>query len=185
MIQSMKPTLVIVGLGNPGSQYEKTRHNAGWMALDWLHGKIQAGEWQAKQKFLATIAEGEIDGKSVLLVKPTTYMNDSGNCVRKIIDFYDLDPRTNLLVLTDDIDIPLGAHRYRKEGGPGTHNGLKSLVQIFGEEFPRFRIGIGPKSEQMDLAAWVLSRMSAEEMQAMQPSIEAVEEPIMKLVQAE
>lgn len=170
----MKPSLVIVGLGNPGKEYERTRHNAGWMALDLLHHKIGGGEWSLKQKFLAHVAEGEIDGKSVLLVKPTTYMNDSGNCIRKIIDFYDLDPSRDLLVITDDIDLPLGTHRFRKEGGPGTHNGLKSIVQIFGEEFPRHRIGIGPKDEKMDLSAWVLSRMSEEELEKMTSGMEAV-----------
>jgi len=177
----MKPSLVIVGLGNPGKEYEKTRHNAGWMALDLLHEKIGAGAWLPKQKFLATIAEGEIDGKAVLLAKPTTYMNDSGNCIRKIIDFYNLDPSKDLLVITDDIDLPLGTHRFRTEGGPGTHNGLKSIVQIFGEAFPRHRIGIGPKDESMDLSAWVLSRMSAEEMEKMRPGMEAVQESVQSL----
>ncbi|MEQ1849112.1 MAG: aminoacyl-tRNA hydrolase [Candidatus Peribacteraceae bacterium] len=174
----MKPELVIVGLGNPGKQYERTRHNAGWMALDWLHKEIKAAEWQLKQKYLATIAEGKMNEKDVLLVKPETYMNDSGNCIRKLVDFFDLDCASQLLVITDDIDLPLGTHRFRKEGGPGTHNGLKSIVQIFGEAFPRHRIGIGPKNEHMDLAAWVLSRMSEEEVTAMQPSIKAITESV-------
>jgi len=176
----MKPDLIIVGLGNPGKQYQKTRHNAGWMALDHLHEKIGAGDWQPKQKFLCDFAEGEIDGKSVLLVKPTTYMNDSGSCLRKLIDFFKLDSTKNLLVVTDDIDLPLGTHRFRKEGGPGTHNGLKSIVAIFGEAFPRHRIGIGPKDPEMDLAAWVLSRMSDEDIEKMREGMEALSHTILR-----
>lgn len=160
----MKPSLIIVGLGNPGKQYEITRHNIGFLALDRLHEELKAGEWQDRQKFLALISEGEIDGKSVLLVKPTTFMNRSGECVRKLVDFYKLDPSKQLLVISDDIDLPLGTHRYRESGGPGTHNGLRSVVECIGEGFPRLRIGFGPKPEQVDLAAWVLSAMNAEEM---------------------
>jgi PTH1 family peptidyl-tRNA hydrolase len=169
----MKPSLIIVGLGNPGKQYEKTRHNAGFLALDFLAKKTEAGEWQDKQKFLALIAEGTLDGKAVLLVKPTTYMNLSGQCIKKLLDFYKLDPAKQLLVLSDDIDLPLGTHRFRTSGGPGTHNGLKSIVEIYGENFPRHRIGLGTQPEKMDLAAWVLSAMSDADIKAMQPSMEA------------
>ena len=166
----MKPTLVIVGLGNPGKQYEATRHNAGWLALDTLAKELRAGEWTDKQKFLCTMCDAKIDGHAVLLVKPTTFMNRSGECIRKLIDFYKLDPAIQLLVLVDDIDIPLGTERYRESGGPGTHNGLKSIVETLGEGFPRFRIGIGPKPENIDLAVGVLSAITKSERRTLDES---------------
>lgn len=179
----MKPTLVIIGLGNPGKQYESTRHNAGWMAIDVLARDTSAGEWNDKQKFLAQLSDAVIDGKSVLLVKPTTFMNRSGECVRKLIDFYKLNPATQILVLVDDIDIPLGTERFRESGGPGTHNGLKSIVETIGEGFPRFRIGIGPKPENSDLAVWVLSTMTSEERKVLKESCSKVRPKVSALLQ--
>lgn len=170
----MKPSLVIVGLGNPGKQYERTRHNAGWLALDDLATTIKASPFKDQQKFLCTVAEGELDGKAVLLVKPSTFMNRSGECIRKLIDFYKLNPATQLLVLCDDVDLPLGTFRFRMTGGSGTHNGLKSIVETLGENFPRYRIGLGPQPAEIDLAAWVLSTFSPEEQKTMQPAIDAV-----------
>ncbi len=170
----MKPSFLIVGLGNPGKQYAKTRHNAGWLALDTLADEIRAAQYEDRQKFLCWAAEGEIDGNAVLLVKPTTFMNMSGQCVKKLIDFYKLKPQTQLLVLCDDIDIPRGTHRFRMTGGPGTHNGLKSIVEIYGENFPRHRIGLGPKPDNVDLAAWVLSAMTPTDLKVMKPAFEAV-----------
>lgn len=170
----MKPAFLIVGLGNPGKQFAKTRHNAGWLALDAFADEIKATQYEDKQKFLCFAAEGEFDGKNVLLVKPTTFMNLSGHCVKKLIDFYKLDPATQLLVLCDDIDIPRGTHRLRLTGGPGTHNGLKSIVEVLGENFPRHRIGLGPKPAEIDLAAWVLSALTPTDMKVMKPSLEAV-----------
>jgi PTH1 family peptidyl-tRNA hydrolase len=94
-------------------------------------------------------------------------MNRSGECIRKLVEFYKLDVAKQVLVCCDDVDIPLGTHRLRKTGGPGTHNGLKSIVDIFGENFPRLRIGIGPQPKEIDLAAWVLSKMTEEEEKAL------------------
>ena len=170
----MKPSFLIVGLGNPGKQYAKTRHNAGWMALDAFADAIDATDYEDNQKFLCASAEGELDGKSVLLVKPATFMNLSGHCIKKLVDFYKLNPANQLLILCDDIDIPRGTHRLRMTGGPGTHNGLKSIVEIFGENFPRCRIGLGPKPTEVDLAAWVLSGMSPTDKKIMQPAFDAV-----------
>lgn len=170
----MKPAFVIVGLGNPGKQYELTRHNLGWLALDAIAEDVKAGKYKDQQKFLCTAAEGELDGNAVLLVKPTTFMNRSGECIRKLVDFYKLDPAKQLLVVCDDIDLPGGTHRFRMNGGPGTHNGLKSIVETLGENFPRHRIGLGNHPKEMDLAAWVLSRLTDEELKALQPPFKAV-----------
>lgn len=170
----MKPTFLIVGLGNPGKQYANTRHNAGWLALDHLAAAWGVGEWKDQQKFLCSVAEAVVGGSTVLLVKPTTFMNRSGECIRKLIDFYKLDASKQLLVLCDDIDLPLGTHRLRMSGGPGTHNGLKSIVDCIGEKFPRHRIGLGSHPSEMDLATWVLSSLSQKEAQEMQPALESV-----------
>lgn len=170
----MKPAFLIVGLGNPGKQYTKTRHNAGFLALDTLADEIKATQYEDQQKFLCWGAEGEIDSVPVLLVKPTTFMNMSGHCIKKLVDFYKLDPARQLLVLCDDIDIPRGTHRFRMAGGPGTHNGLKSIVEIFGENFPRYRIGLGPKPPDVDLAAWVLSAITPMDMKVMKPAFAGV-----------
>lgn len=153
----IKPSLIIAGLGNPGTQYERTRHNVGFLAVEVLAQEFSGGEFEERQKFHSLISEGRIVTAPILLVKPFMYMNRSGEALRKIIDFYKLDPRSQLLVLCDDIDLPLGEVRVRMKGGPGTHNGLKSIVEIFGEDFPRIRIGLGGHPSGDALSAWVLS----------------------------
>lgn len=153
----MKPSFVVVGLGNPGTQYARTRHNLGYMALDRVAMAWNASDWHEEPKFLCESAEAQVDGKAVLLVKPLTYMNRSGECVRKLVDFYKLNPSTQLLVLVDEIDLPLGTVRLKPSGGPGTHNGLRSLHEHFGEGYARLRIGMNTDNRAGDLAAWVLS----------------------------
>lgn len=155
----MKPSVLIVGLGNPGKSYAKTRHNLGWLALDRIAETLHAGDWKRSEKFDAELAEAE---GGIVLMKPHTYMNLSGEAVRKAIDFYKLPPE-RVLALCDDIDLPLGEVRYRLTGGPGTHNGLRSLVEHVGEGFARIRLGLGKENGPMDLAAWVLSVPSKEE----------------------
>ncbi len=159
----MKPALVVIGLGNPGKAYEQTRHNAGFLALDYVSKEFGEGDWKDAQKFASISQEARIITAPILLLKPQTFMNRSGEAVRKIVDFYKLNPKEQILVIVDDIDISLGMVRLRKEGSAGTHNGLRSIVEQFGEGFPRLRIGVGPKPEGVDLANWVLSRFSAEE----------------------
>ncbi len=153
----MKPSLIIAGLGNPGAQYDRTRHNVGFWAIDALSEYYAEGEWKQAPKFDALTQEARIITLPVLLVKPQTYMNRSGESLRKILNFYKLDPAKNLLVIVDDIDLPLGDTRFREKGGPGTHNGLKSIVEQFHEDFPRLRIGVGAPQNGEDLANWVLS----------------------------
>jgi PTH1 family peptidyl-tRNA hydrolase len=159
----MKPTLVLIGLGNPGTQYDNTRHNAGFQAIDVLSDAFGQGAWKESEKYQAWIQEARVVAAPVLLVKPMTYMNLSGESVRKLVEFYRLDAKTQIIVMTDDIDLPLGTLRFRKKGSAGTHNGLKSVVEQYGEEFPRMRIGIGPKPAGADLAAWVLSSIPADD----------------------
>jgi len=178
----MKPSFIIVALGNSGKQYEATRHNAGWLALDSLAKHYGAGEYEDKQKFLCNAAEATVNGSTVLLVKPTTFMNRSGECIRKLLDFYKLDQATQLLVVCDDIDLPLGSHRLRMFGGPGTHNGLKSVIECIGENFARYRIGLGSQPEGMDLAAWVLSAFTAQELTEMQPAFQKLSTTVFELL---
>ncbi|MDD5103649.1 MAG: aminoacyl-tRNA hydrolase [Candidatus Peribacteraceae bacterium] len=187
----MKPTLIIVGLGNPGAAYEHTRHNAGFRALDALNGVFGggppsprlppphrlrgtsrgAGEWKERAKLLSVVSEITIGEVPVLLVKPTTFMNRSGEAVAKLMNFYKADPSFQLLVLSDDCDLPLGEIRFRHQGGPGTHNGLKSVVEHVGEGFPRIRIGLGAAPAGTDLANWVLSVPQEEERQQMERAL--------------
>lgn len=163
----MKPSCIIVGLGNPGTSYAQTRHNVGWLALDHLAAKLEAGQWKRSEKF-----DGEVaTAGAALLLKPHTFMNLSGQSVRKAVDFYKLPPE-RVLVLSDDIDVSLGDVRFRQSGGPGTHNGLKSLVETLGEGFARVRLGLGKDNGPMDLAAWVLSVPSKEEQSVLAQSYE-------------
>ena len=188
----MKPHLVIIGLGNPGKEHDRTRHNAGFRAVDLLSEKFGEGDWAENQKFLCRMQEARIITVPVLLVQPTTYMNRSGECIRKLVEFYKLNPRQQILIVCDDIDLPAGEVRLRMKGGPGTHNGLRSIVVVLGEEFPRLRIGIGgssarsdrsdghPKGE--DLAAWVLSVPPKEEQDVIRTAMEGIPEKVKEFV---
>ncbi len=169
---------MIIGLGNPGKEYARTRHNAGFQAIDVLAEMYGQGPSKRSDKFDAELAEGKVVAVPVLLVKPHTYMNLSGQSIRSLVDFYKLDPKAQLLVLCDDIDLPLGTLRLRRTGSAGTHNGLKSIVETFGEDFPRLRIGIGPKQDNVDLAAWVLSAMTSEEEKILKSAYEKIPEMV-------
>ncbi len=178
----MKPSLLLIGLGNPGKQYDNTRHNAGFQAIDVLSESFGEGEWKESGKFDALVQEARVGVAPVLLVKPLTFMNLSGSSIQKIVKFYQLDPKTQIIVLCDDIDLPLGTLRLRKKGSAGTHNGLKSVIEQYGEEFPRLRIGIGPKPEGADLATWVLSGMNGEEKSSLKKVYTEIEEIVRKFV---
>jgi len=181
----VRPALVIVGLGNPGASYEQTRHNAGFRAVDLLGERFGEGEWKEHQKFLALSCEARIGAVEVLLLKPQTFMNRSGEAVRKVVDFYKLTPAKQLLILCDDVDLPLGELRLRRTGGPGTHNGLKSVVEAIGEAFARMRIGLGVQPAGADLAAWVLSVPSKEEARAVDAALEKIPEMVEEFVEGE
>jgi peptidyl-tRNA hydrolase, PTH1 family len=170
----MKPSLLIIGLGNPGKQYAQTRHNAGFQAVDVLSKEFGQNEWKESQKFKALVQEARVLTIPLLLIKPLTFMNLSGESVQKLIGFYKVDPAQQVLVLCDDIDLPLGTMRLRRKGSAGTHNGLKSIVEQIGEAFPRLRLGIGPKQADMDLAAWVLSAIPAADRELLEKMYEKI-----------
>ena len=156
---------IIVGLGNPGKQYENTRHNMGFLAVDLLAEKYNIDV--NKIKFKALVGEGRIAGQKVLLVKPQTYMNLSGEAVRQAMDFYKIDPE-ELIVIYDDIDIPTGTFRIRKKGSPGTHNGMRNIFQhIQTNDFPRIRVGIG-SGKKDNLAGYVTGGISKSEQEILE-----------------
>ena len=151
----------IVGLGNPGEKYEHTRHNAGFDVISIVAAKLNTPI--KKLKFQATIGETFLGGEKLVLIKPQTFMNLSGQTVSDALAFYKLEPR-DMLLLVDDIDLPFGQVRIRPKGGPGTHNGLRSIVECTSSvDFPRVRLGMGAPPPQWDLADWVLGRFQTEE----------------------
>lgn len=152
---------VIVGLGNPGSKYEKTRHNVGFQVIDRLAAKYHIEMNQKKHK--AICGTGAIEGMKVILVKPQTFMNLSGESVREVTDFYKADPETELLVIYDDISLNPGQLRIRKKGSAGGHNGIKNIIQHLGTQvFPRIKVGVGEKPAGYDLADYVLGHFPKE-----------------------
>ena len=159
-------SFIVVGLGNIGKQYELTRHNAGFLAIDRIAEKY--GAKIDRVKFHATVGECTIAGQRVLLMKPTTLMNNSGIAVGEAAAFYKIPPE-KVLVLHDEISFDPGMIRIRRKGSAGGHNGLKSIIaHLPGEDFPRIKIGVGKKpSPEYDLANWVLGRMPEADMKAM------------------
>lgn len=156
---------IIVGLGNPGAEYAKTRHNAGFSVIDVLADKYNISVDTAKHKGL--IGKGVIEGNKVLLVKPMTYMNNSGECVREVMDYYKEDC-DNLIVIFDDISLAPGNIRIRPKGSAGGHNGIKSLIAHLGtDNFKRIKFGVGDKPKGWDLADWVLGKFNEEDMPAL------------------
>ncbi len=159
-------THIIAGLGNPGKQYERTRHNAGFLALDYLSDML--GVSCTRAKFNALCTEARLGSYRVLLMKPQTFMNASGEAIRAAADFYKI-PAENVLVLVDDIYQDTGRMRVRGDGSHGGHNGLKSIeAQLGSAKYPRIRLGVGQKpSPQYDLVAWVLGVMPKEDIAAL------------------
>jgi PTH1 family peptidyl-tRNA hydrolase len=158
---------VVIGLGNPGEKYRLTRHNIGFMYLDFLAFKHKFSDFEDKPKLKAQIAEGMIDGQKYLLVKPTTFMNLSGECAVAIKNFYKLDWE-DFLICYDDIDLMFGILRFRESGSAGTHNGMRSIIELSGTEvIPRLRFGVNIENRRHDLASFVLSNFVKEELEAL------------------
>ena len=148
---------IIAGLGNPGAKYDKTRHNIGFVAIDKI--AIDAGVKIDRAKFHALCAEATVGGTRVLLMKPQTFMNNSGIAVGEAAAFYKIPPE-RVLVIHDEISFDPGLFRIRRKGSAGGHNGLKSIIEHIGEDFPRIKVGVGKKpSPEYDLADWVLGRL--------------------------
>lgn len=157
----MDKLYVIAGLGNPGGKYDNTRHNVGFDAIDILSAHY--GIKVSKLKHKALTGEGDIKGARVLLVKPRTFMNLSGESIREIVAWYKI-PIQSLILIYDDVDLPLGKLRIRPRGSSGTHNGMKSVIyQLQSDDFPRIRIGVDKAPEGWDLADYVLSRFNPDE----------------------
>ena len=157
---------LIAGLGNPTREYEKTRHNVGFETIDILADK--AGTTVTEKKHKALYGKGYIGGQKVILAKPQTYMNLSGESIREIADFYKIEPE-NIIILCDDINLSEGQLRIRLKGSAGGHNGLKNIISHLGtQEFPRIRIGVGEKPRGMDLADYVLGRFPKEQQAVME-----------------
>lgn len=160
---------LIVGLGNPGEQYEKTRHNAGFIAVDALANTKGVGEWQLKDKFKTEITEfTDENSDKTILAKPQTFMNLSGEAVQALKHFYKLE-NDDITVVHDELDIPSGEVREKTGGSSAGHNGVESIINHIGEDFHRIRIGIlNDQANQMEASAFVLGRLSDEEIEAIQ-----------------
>lgn len=157
-----KKMFIIAGLGNPGRQYEGTRHNIGWQVIDELAEKYNIKITESKFKGL--IGKGMIGSEKVILVKPLTYMNLSGECIGEVVNFYKIDETSELIIVADDISLDVGYIRMRKKGSAGGHNGLKNIIACLGhEEFMRIKMGVGDKPAGYDLADYVLGHFNKEE----------------------
>lgn len=173
---------IIAGLGNPGAKYEITRHNAGFLAIDML--AMKQNKEIKRLKFHALTCDAEIEGKKCLLMKPQTFMNNSGEAIGEAAKFYKIPPQ-NIIVLSDDISLDVGKIRIRRKGSAGGHNGLKSIIAHLGsEDFPRVKIGVGKKpNAYMDLADWVLGRFPKELEPQLKEALENADGAISLIVQ--
>ena len=161
---------LLIGLGNPGAEYAQTRHNAGFEAIDRLAARLEISVFRSRVR--AMVAEARINEERVVLVKPQTFMNLSGDCVAEAMRWYKVGPQ-DTLIIADDIDLPLGTLRVRPFGGAGTHNGWRDILLKTGSDrFPRVRIGTGAKPPEWDLADWVLSRYTPEERKIMESAFD-------------
>lgn len=172
---------IIVGLGNPGREYENTRHNIGFMTLDAL---AKAGGIDVlEKKHKALIGKGLIDGHKVVLAKPLTYMNLSGESVRELVDYYKADETAELIVISDDVSLPPGQLRIRKKGSAGGHNGLKNIILHLGhDQFMRLKMGVGEKPAAYDLKDYVLGHFTGDEKKLMEEAAKRGAEAIRMII---
>ena len=173
---------IIAGLGNPGKDYENTRHNIGYMTIDNFAGKY--GISFSEKKFHSVVGKGVVEGQKVILIKPLTYMNLSGEAIREACDYFKIDPEEELIVLYDDISLPVGQLRIRPKGSAGGHNGIKNIISHLGTEiFKRIKIGVGEKPSRMDLADYVLGHFSKEDMELEKEACEKAAEAVLMLME--
>ena len=175
---------IIVGLGNPTPEYEGTRHNVGFEVIDALARKYNIDVDMKKHR--AYIGKGMIEGQKVILAKPLTYMNLSGESVRALVDYYKVDPESELLVVYDDISLAPGQIRIRKKGSAGGHNGIKSIINHLGtQNFQRIKVGVGEKPKNWDLADYVLGTFSREDRELVDDALERAGKAAELIVQGE
>ena len=169
---------VVIGLGNPGKKYEKTRHNIGFIAVDNLRKKMNISD--EREKFRALVSEKNIDGEKVIFLKPQTFMNLSGNSVIEIVNFYKLDPKKDIIVIYDDMDLSFGDIRIREKGSSGGHNGIKSIISHIGEEFIRIKCGIGAKEK--DAVEHVLGEFNQTEQKDLDEILEKINNCVIEML---
>ena len=173
---------IIVGLGNPGKKYENTRHNVGFRCIDILAEEHNISVLECKHK--AMLGKGYIDGQKVVLVKPQTFMNLSGESVRSVLDFYKADPESELIIIYDDISLAPGALRIRKKGSAGGHNGIKSILQhLENDIFKRIKVGVGEKPAGYDLADYVLGHFTDAENKEVNEACKKAADAVKLLIQ--
>ncbi len=173
---------LIVGLGNPGKEYENTRHNMGFKVLNKLSEKYNIPI--TKSKFNGKYGTGIIENEKVVLLEPQTYMNLSGEAIKPMLDFYKVAP-SNVLVIYDDIDVEPGNIKIRMKGGPGTHNGMKSVVKELGtEEFPRVRVGIGQPIIKLAMVDYVIGYVPEEELKILNEGIDKAEQAVEEILKS-
>lgn len=172
---------IIAGLGNPGRDYENTRHNIGFEVIDKLADQENIGVLEKKHK--AIIGKGVIAGEKCILAKPQTFMNLSGESVRALLDYYKVDETANLIVISDDISLDVGQLRIRKKGSAGGHNGLKNIIAHLGHDtFMRVKMGVGEKPRGWDLADYVLGHFSPKEWKVMEEAVERAADAIRMMI---
>lgn len=177
----MKEINIVIGLGNPGLKYEETRHNIGFKTIDNIATKIGIEKFKSANK--AFVGEVTYKDKKVILAKPQTYMNLSGESVREIMEWYKA-PINNIIVIYDDIDINVGNIRIRSKGSAGSHNGMKSIIQnLKSDNFPRVRIGVGRPPQGWDLADYVLGKFAKEEISDIEKSISLATESVLNMIE--
>lgn len=173
---------LIVGLGNPGEQYANTRHNMGFCTINKLGEKYNIS--LDKSKFNAIYGKGELEGEKVILVKPQTYMNLSGEAIKKFVDYYKIE-NDKIIIIYDDMDVEMGNIRIRKQGSSGNHNGMKSVINMLEtEKIPRIRIGISKPEKTVDSIDYVIGKVSKEEIKKLEPGIQKAEEAIIEIMKS-
>ena len=174
---------IIAGLGNPTLQYEGTRHNVGFDVIDALSNQYQIAVTTRKSR--AYIGKGIIEGQKVILAKPQTYMNLSGESIRGLVDYYKIEWEDELIIIYDDVSLPVGHIRIRKKGSAGGHNGIKNIISYLDPSFARIKIGVGEKPKKYDLADYVLGHFTKEERVLMQDGYERAAKAVKLIVNGE
>ncbi|WP_300358443.1 aminoacyl-tRNA hydrolase [Fusobacterium sp.] len=174
---------LIVGLGNPGKEYENTRHNLGFMVIDKIAEDLKIYDF--KEKFKGLIGEGNYKGEKILLLKPQTFMNLSGDSIIQVLNFYKIDSEVEMIVIYDDMSLPIGKLRIREKGSAGGHNGIKSIISHVGEKFLRIKFGIGASGGKEKTVGFVLGRFSKEEELDVKEAIENASKMALSLLEGE